>query len=158
MLNQPPTHGVIARALYGYMKCSPQLVDQTAQKAAEEVKADLASAGYVITRPIRRDRGCGASVNLKQVERCVLPAGHQPLFGNLRHITAGHELFNTNEEAAADREGVGAGGHDLVVSFGDCEFHGECSCGKPLGTIRPDQSLDELGRSWERHVMTEVPR
>lgn len=48
------------------------------------------------------------------------------------------------------------GGHDLVVSMGDCEFYGACTCGKPLGSIKPDKSLDELGLAWERHVMTEV--
>lgn len=55
-------------------------------------------------------------------------------------------------------EETGAAGHDLVISFGDCEFGGQCTCGKPLGTIKPDRSLDELGRAWETHVMTEVPR
>lgn len=43
--------------------------------------------------------------------------------------------------------------HELVVRFGDCEFHGRCSCGAPFGTIRVDESLDVLGLLWERHVM-----
>ncbi|MER7815590.1 hypothetical protein [Streptomyces sp. NPDC096153] len=48
------------------------------------------------------------------------------------------------------------GGHALVVEFGDCEFHGSCQCGKPLGTIRQNQSIDRFGGQWERHCMTEV--
>jgi hypothetical protein len=59
---------------------------------------------------------------------------------------------------AADDEEIGTGGHDLVVSLGDCELHGRCTCGKPLGLIKPDRPLDELGQLWEHHVMTEVRR
>jgi hypothetical protein len=48
------------------------------------------------------------------------------------------------------------GPHDLVISYGDCEFSGACSCGKSLGaSIRPHQSFDSFGGEWERHVMTE---
>ena len=50
------------------------------------------------------------------------------------------------------------GGHALVIEYGDCEFIGRCQCGKPLATIRPNQSLDEFGQPWEKHVMTEVNR
>jgi len=56
---------------------------------------------------------------------------------------------------AIDEE-IGTGGHDMVVSLGDCELYGTCTCGKPLGMIKPDQSLDKLGVAWERHVMTEA--
>lgn len=42
---------------------------------------------------------------------------------------------------------------DLVISLSDCELYGRCECGTPLGSIRPDQSLDVLGQAWERHVM-----
>lgn len=52
-----------------------------------------------------------------------------------------------------------AGGHSLTVEYGDCELYGTCQCGKDLGSIRPNQSLDTtLAQAWERHVMTEVPR
>lgn len=44
--------------------------------------------------------------------------------------------------------------HELIVQYGDAEFHGRCSCGESLGTIKPDQSLDVLGGQWEFHVMT----
>lgn len=50
------------------------------------------------------------------------------------------------------------GPHDLVVSYGDCEFIGSCSCGTVLGDpIRPDQPLNVLGQRWEQHVLT-IPR
>lgn len=62
------------------------------------------------------------------------------------------------EAALTPEPELGPSGHDLVVSYGDCEFYGACSCGKPLGSIKPDKSIDELGLAWERHVMTEVPR
>lgn len=61
-------------------------------------------------------------------------------------------------DSADDLEPTGTGGHDLVVSLGDCEMHGTCQCGQPLGVIKPDQPLEVLGRAWEHHVMTEVPR
>lgn len=45
--------------------------------------------------------------------------------------------------------------HELIITAGDCEFYGRCSCGVPFGQpIKPDQSLDVLGLRWERHVMT----
>jgi hypothetical protein len=66
------------------------------------------------------------------------------------------DKHGTRPPAAAEE--FGTGGHDLVVSLGDCELYGTCQCGKPLGTIKPNQSLDELARPWEHHVMTEVFR
>ncbi|MDN3356049.1 hypothetical protein [Actinomadura sp. DC4] len=52
-----------------------------------------------------------------------------------------------------------AGGHSLVVEYGDCELYGTCQCGKSLGSIRPNHSIDTtLAQRWERHIMTEVPR
>ena len=43
---------------------------------------------------------------------------------------------------------------DMIVTLGDCQMWGTCAgCGKHLGTIRPDQSLDVLGGNWERHLM-----
>lgn len=45
------------------------------------------------------------------------------------------------------------GRHDLVIAYGDAEFVGSCSCGRPLVTLRPDQSLNLFGPPWEAHVM-----
>lgn len=49
--------------------------------------------------------------------------------------------------------------HELIVTYGDCEFWGRCSCGKSgraWGPVRPDQSLDEFAMPWERHAMAEI--
>lgn len=50
-----------------------------------------------------------------------------------------------------------AGGHALVVEYGDCELIGSCQCGRRLGTLLPDRPLDHLAGLWERHTTTEVP-
>ncbi|AEQ20974.1 hypothetical protein E3_0600 [Rhodococcus phage E3] len=49
-------------------------------------------------------------------------------------------------------------GHELIVSYGDCELHGRCQCGTYFGFIKPNGSLDKLGEKWERHVMLEARR
>jgi hypothetical protein len=47
-------------------------------------------------------------------------------------------------------------GPDLLIEVGDCEFHGSCHrCGKHLGSVRPNQSLDVLGNLWDRHANVE---
>jgi hypothetical protein len=51
-----------------------------------------------------------------------------------------------------------AGGHALIVEYGDCELIGSCQCGAEFGRTTPDASLDTFLPSWERHSMTEVPR
>ena len=47
-----------------------------------------------------------------------------------------------------------AGGHALVIEYGDCEMHGRCQCGERFGTNTPDKPLDAFAGPWERHVMT----
>jgi len=49
-----------------------------------------------------------------------------------------------------------AGGHALIVEYGDCELHGSCQCGSRFGMTTPDASLDTFVQPWERHCMTEV--
>lgn len=46
-----------------------------------------------------------------------------------------------------------AGGHALVVEFGDEELIARCQCRVPLGEGTPATPLDEFGQRWERHVM-----
>ena len=48
--------------------------------------------------------------------------------------------------------------HELIVTYGDCEFWGRCSCGqsRTWGPVRPDQSLDEFAMPWERHAMAAI--
>ncbi len=50
-----------------------------------------------------------------------------------------------------------AGGHALVVQYGDCELLGSCQCGRRLGRVTPDKPIDHLAGLWERHTLTEVP-
>jgi len=47
-----------------------------------------------------------------------------------------------------------AGGHALIIEFGDEEFLARCQCDRPLGTCHPHDSLDKFQLPWERHVMT----
>jgi hypothetical protein len=49
-----------------------------------------------------------------------------------------------------------AGGHALVVEYGDCELLGSCQCGRRLGRITPGKPLDALAVPWERHTCTEL--
>ncbi|MGW6210990.1 hypothetical protein [Streptomyces sp. NPDC055109] len=51
-----------------------------------------------------------------------------------------------------------AGGHALVVEYGDCELHATCQCGRRIGMCRPDASLDTFVPRWEQHTNTEVGR
>jgi hypothetical protein len=46
-----------------------------------------------------------------------------------------------------------AGGHALVIEFGDEEFIARCQCGIPFGARNPASSLDLWQQPWERHVM-----
>jgi len=58
-------------------------------------------------------------------------------------------------ERGADPEfpATWAGGHALVVEFGDEELIARCQCGVLLGERAPSTPLDEFGQRWERHVM-----
>ncbi|MFD5656971.1 hypothetical protein [Streptomyces hirsutus] len=50
-----------------------------------------------------------------------------------------------------------AGGHALVIEYGDCEVFGSCQCGRRLGVVPPAKPIDALAGLWERHTTTEVP-
>ena len=48
-----------------------------------------------------------------------------------------------------------AGGHALIIEFGDEEFSARCQCGVPLRTSLPaSASIDLYALPWERHVMS----
>ncbi|MEE4546494.1 hypothetical protein V2S66_31580 [Streptomyces sp. V4-01] len=47
-----------------------------------------------------------------------------------------------------------AGGHALVIEYGDEELHGRCQCGERFTPQRPDKPIDRFAGPWERHVMT----
>ncbi|WP_328439321.1 hypothetical protein OHA71_23575 [Streptomyces sp. NBC_00444] len=50
-----------------------------------------------------------------------------------------------------------AGGHALIVEYGDCETHGSCQCGRRLGRTTQGVRLDALAVPWTRHVCTDLP-
>lgn len=50
-----------------------------------------------------------------------------------------------------------AGGHALIIQYGDCELIGSCQCGRRLARITPGKRLDALAVPWERHTCTELP-
>ncbi|MFD4397272.1 hypothetical protein [Kitasatospora sp. NPDC058478] len=58
------------------------------------------------------------------------------------------------QHTAPDFPATLAGGHALVLQYGDCEIHAACQCGEPLGTSTPAQPLDTHAPAWERHVMS----
>jgi len=45
-----------------------------------------------------------------------------------------------------------AGGHALIVQYGDCEFIGSCQCGQPIGRTPRTKPIDHLAGLWERHT------
>jgi hypothetical protein len=51
-----------------------------------------------------------------------------------------------------------AGGHALIIEFGDEELTARCQCGESLGTATPAASLDEFAGPWEHHVVTRGQR
>lgn len=57
-------------------------------------------------------------------------------------------------QADPDFRATTAGGHALIVEYGDEELHGTCQCGLKLRTITPDQPIDRLATPWESHVMS----
>lgn len=69
------------------------------------------------------------------------------------------EQYVATEAAVLDNDfpATWAGGHSLVVEYGDCELHARCQCGEELGSITPDKPIDDLATPWERHVM-HLPR
>jgi hypothetical protein len=47
-----------------------------------------------------------------------------------------------------------AGGHALVIEFGDEELTARCQCGHQLGSGTPATSLESFAQPWEAHAMT----
>lgn len=84
---------------------------------------------------------CGEEDGLDHYPELVATAAEQ-----IAAITAGH--------ADPDFRATTAGGHALIVEYGDEELHGTCQCGEQLRTITPDQPIDQLATPWERHVMS----
>lgn len=61
--------------------------------------------------------------------------------------------FTTDPDT--DHPATLAGGHALVLQYGDAEFIATCQCGHDLGTHRPDRlDHDAITATWEHHVLT----
>lgn len=111
---------------------TPQTLDLFVRALVNEVDYD-----------IHKNYECGEEDGLDHYPELVAEAAQM-----LDAITAGQ----ADTEFTATR----SGGHALIVEYGDCELIGSCQCGKPFGTLRPDQDINRLAGLWERHVMTEV--
>lgn len=90
---------------------------------------------------IHKGYECGEEDGLDHYPELVATAAEQ-----LAAITAGQ----ADDEFATTL----AGGHALIVEYGDCEFYGRCQCGTDFGMVTPDKFRDDVfGSAWERHVM-----
>lgn len=68
---------------------------------------------------------------------------------DLRAVIAGD-----GAEPDAEFPATWAGGHALIIEFGDEELLSRCQCGERLGSGTPATCLDVFGEAWERHVMS----
>lgn len=58
------------------------------------------------------------------------------------------------EPGAEEFPATWAGGHALIIEFGDEEIFAHCQCNGWTGEVlRPNQSLDMYAGPWEGHVM-----
>ncbi|MFB7597213.1 hypothetical protein [Streptomyces sp. NPDC056160] len=104
----------------------------------------------------RGRRPAGESTARAQVLAALASAGHGP-------ADAAELLARAFREPHADPPDLEfpetlAGGHALVVEYGDCELHGSCQCGQRLGIVPPNRPIDGLAALWERHTHTDVTR
>lgn len=111
---------------------TPEILDLFVRALVEEVDYD-----------IHKNYLCGEEDGLDHYPELVATAAEQ-----LAAIAAG--------QADPDFRETLAGGHALIVEYGDCELLGRCQCGARFGTLTPDKPIDGFASKWERHVMTEV--
>lgn len=97
---------------------------------------------FVIIRP-------GSQDNRVAIEAAANGIGKRDAATVLRHVADQW----TAEEPAPDFPATWAGGHALVIGYGDEELSARCQCGEQLGTATPDKPLDHFATPWERHVM-----
>ncbi|MYS44073.1 hypothetical protein GTY23_23140 [Streptomyces sp. SID5998] len=96
----------------------------------------------------------GESTARGQVLAALQATGHSPAAA-AELLAAAFREPHTDPPDTEFRETL-AGGHALVIEYGDCELHGSCQCGRRLGRVTPDKPVDALAGLWERHTMTEV--
>ncbi|MEV8124825.1 hypothetical protein AB0P07_12030 [Streptomyces sp. NPDC085944] len=102
----------------------------------------------------RAQRPAGGATAREEILAVLESAGYNTAAA-AELLARAHREPRTNPPDLASRETL-AGGHALVVEYGDCEFHGSCQCGRRLGTVRPSTPVDVLAAKWERHTCTEV--
>lgn len=109
---------------------TPAILDKFVRALVNEVDYD-----------IHKNYECGEEDGLDHYPELVAEASKM-----LAAITAG--------QADPEFPATQAGGHALIVEYGDEVLNGTCQCGERFGSITPDTSLDRLADPWERHVMT----
>lgn len=61
--------------------------------------------------------------------------------------------FYAPEEPDPEFRETWAGGHAMIVQYGDCEFIASCQCGLHLVTLRPDEPTSVMFARWAAHTM-----
>ncbi|MEU8555912.1 hypothetical protein AB0C80_18250 [Streptomyces anthocyanicus] len=127
----------------------------TVPQLAEAINAQLEEREQKDTRG-RAQRPTGGATARAEILAVLESAGY--------NTTAAAELLARahREPRATPRDTelpeTLAGGHALVVEYGDCEFHGSCQCGRRFGTVTQSTPIDLFAAKWERHTCTEVAR
>lgn len=116
--------------------------DTTAAHLANPVVLDLFVRALVneVDYDIHKTTECGEEDGLDHYPEVVAKAAEM-----LAAIVAG--------QADPEFPTTWAGGHALVIEYGDCEMYGRCQCGERFGMNTPDKPLDRFAGPWERHVM-----
>lgn len=104
--------------------------------------------------PDRSQRSGAASTARSEILGVLLSAGYDQAAAAELLARADREPRDADPDP--DSRETLAGGHALVVEYGDCEMRGSCQCGKHLGQTTPDASLDTFVPVWERHTTLEV--
>lgn len=133
---------------------APGTTDPTWQATPEVLAAAIDTALQKDTRPGSQPGGAMSTARA-EILAVLQDAGYNA-------AAASEILGRTHREPYTDppdtefRETL-AGGHALIVQYGDCELIGSCQCGRALGRITPAGSVDHLAALWERHTCTELP-
>ncbi|MFF9269133.1 hypothetical protein [Streptomyces rochei] len=126
----------------------------TVPQLAEAIDTALTQQEQKDTRG-RAQRPAGDATARAEILAVLESAGYNaPAAADL--LARAHREPRTDPADLEFRETL-AGGHALVVEYGDCEFHGSCQCGRRLGTVTQSTPIDVLAAKWERHTCTELP-
>ncbi len=125
----------------------------TVPQLAEAIDVELAKREEKDTRG-RGQRPAGGATARAEILAVLESAGYNTAAA-ADLLARAHREPRTNPPDTEFRETL-AGGHALVVEYGDCEFHGSCQCGRRFGTVTQSTPVDVLAAKWERHTMTEL--